>query len=75
MQREAGQQPVLAEPPPAGGGALSVTLPGPGQRLDIDHDVADLAARLDIPVGLDDLVQPIPPADQRPERPGLQHLP
>src|SRR5215211_3660753 len=56
-------------------GALAVSLPGARRRLDADDHVADLAARLDVLVGLDDLLQPIPPVDQRPERSGIQHLP
>jgi hypothetical protein len=35
------------------------------QRRDADHDIADLLAGLDVPVGLDDLVQRIPPVDDR----------
>ncbi len=34
-----------------------------------DHDVADLLPGLDVPVGLDDLVQGIAPVDDRLERP------
>ena len=37
--------------------------------IDDDHDVAELAPRLDVAVGLDDVVQRIPPVDERPERP------
>jgi hypothetical protein len=43
-------------------------------RSDAEHDVADLLSHLDIPVGLDDLLQPIAPVDERPERPGLEQL-
>src|SRR5215217_692591 len=42
--------------------------------LNADHDVADLLARLDVPVRLDDLVQPIPSVDDRLERPGLEQF-
>ena len=43
--------------------------------VDADHDIADLLAGLDVPVRLDDLVQPIPPVDDRGERPGLDQVP
>src|SRR5215213_9279058 len=44
------------------------------RRPNADHDVADLLARLDVPVRLDDLVQPIPPVDERLERSGLEQF-
>ena len=44
------------------------------RRRNVDHDVADLLARLDVPVRLHDLVQPIPPVDERLERAGLEQL-
>src|SRR5829696_4085208 len=34
-----------------------------GRGLDADHDIANFLPRLNIPIGLDDLVQPIPPVD------------
>src|SRR5215218_754544 len=43
-----------------------------GRGLDGDHDVASFLACLDIFVGLDDLVQPIPSVDDRLERSELQ---
>ena len=45
------------------------------RRDDADHDVAELGPRLDVPVGLDDLVQPVAAVDQRPERPRLEQPP
>ncbi len=39
--------------------------------LDADHDVADLLPGLDIPVGLDDLLELVPPVDDGLELPGL----
>ena len=36
-----------------------------GRGLDADDDVADLLAGLDVPVGLDDLVQRVPSVDDR----------
>ena len=46
-----------------------------GRGRDADHDIADLLPRLDVPIGLDDLVQPIAPVDERPERPRLEYPP
>jgi hypothetical protein len=40
----------------------------------LNHDIADFLPCLDIPVGLNDLVQPIPPVDERLELPGLDQL-
>src|SRR3954464_5757560 len=42
---------------------------------DVDDDVADLPPGLDVPVGLDDLVQRVPPVDEWPELSGLDQLP
>src|SRR6516165_5833026 len=43
--------------------------------VDVDHDIADLLAGLDVPVRLDDLVQRIAPVDDRGELPGLDQVP
>src|SRR5690242_6081803 len=40
-------------------------------RRDGEHDVADLLCGLDVAVGVDDLVQRVPPVDDRRELPGL----
>src|SRR6266567_263057 len=48
---------------------------GPGaRRLDADHDIADFLPCLDIPVSLDDLIQLIPPVDERLKLSGLDQF-
>ena len=46
-----------------------------GRRLETADDIADLLPGLDVPVGLDDLLQPIRSVDDRLELPGLDQLP
>jgi hypothetical protein len=48
---------------------------GTGSELDADHDIADFLPCLDIPVCVDDLIQPIFPVDERLEPSGLDQLP
>ena len=36
-----------------------------GRWIDDDQDIADLASRLDVPVGLNDLIQGVPPINDR----------
>src|SRR6266568_6170388 len=44
------------------------------RRLDADHDISDFLACLDIPVSLNDLIQLIPPVDERLKLSGLDQF-